>query len=110
MRNMLRVAIICSTSLLFVACSKSDKGSSDSAAGAAAPAAAAPAPAPAPAPATLSLGDVAGKWQVRSVPESGKDTTATTYTLTATADTTGWMITFPSGVKVPVHVAVSGDS
>ena len=109
MRNMLRVAIICSASLLFVACSKSDKGSSDSAAGAAAPAAAAPAPAPAPAPATLSLGDVAGKWQMRSVPESGTDTSATTYVLTATADST-WTMTFPSGVKVPVHVMVSGDS
>lgn len=30
--------------------------------------------------------------------------------LTATADTTGWMIAFPSGVKVPMHVTVSGDS
>ena len=34
----------------------------------------------------------------------------TKYTLTATADTTGWMIDFPSGVKVPVHVMLSGDS
>jgi hypothetical protein len=44
------------------------------------------------------------------VPETGSDTSATTYVLTATADTTGWQITFPSGVKVPVHVMVSGDS
>jgi hypothetical protein len=41
---------------------------------------------------------------------SGKDTSATKYTLTATADTTGWMIEFPSGVKVPMMVSVSGDS
>jgi hypothetical protein len=106
MRNMLRVAIVSSTVVLFAGCAKSDQPKTDSAAGAAA---ATPAGAPAPTK-TLSLADVAGKWQMRSVPESGKDTTATTYVLTATADTTGWMITFPSGVKVPVHVAVSGDS
>jgi hypothetical protein len=47
---------------------------------------------------------------MRAVPESGTDTTATNYVLTATADTTGWMISFPSGLKVPVHVMVSGDS
>src|SRR5438094_2833429 len=109
MRIMLRVAIACCTSLLLAGCAKSDQAAKDSAAGtAAAPAAAAPAPAPAPTP--LSLADVAGKWQMRAVPESGTDTTATTYVLTATADTTGWMITFPSGLKVPLHIALSGDS
>ena len=41
---------------------------------------------------------------------SGTDTTPTNYVLTATADTTGWLIVFPSGVKVPVQVTVSGDS
>jgi len=107
---MLRVAVACSTTLLIAGCAKSDQATRDSAAGtAAAPAAATPAPTPAPAP-TLSLADVAGKWQMRSVPESGTDTSATTYVMTATADTTGWMITFPSGVKVPVHVMASGDS
>ena len=110
MRIMLRVAVACSATPVIAGCAKSDQGAKDSAAGtAAAPAAATPAPTPAPAP-TLSLADVAGKWQMRSVPESGKDTTATTYVMTATADTTGWMINFPSGVKVPVHVTVSGDS
>jgi len=105
-----RVAIACSTSLLLAGCAKSDQAAKDSAAAAAATAAPAPAPAtPAPAPA-LSLADVAGKWQVRSVPESGTDTTSTNYVLTATADTTGWFITFPSGLKVPVHVTASGDS
>src|SRR5881296_2369878 len=99
-----RVAIACSTSLLLAGCAKSDQAAKDSAAAAAATAAPAPAPAtPAPAPA-LSLADVAGKWQVRSVPESGTDTTSTNYVLTATADTTGWFITFPSGLKVPLHV------
>jgi hypothetical protein len=109
MTIMSRVAIACSATLLFAACAKSDQGAKDSAAGAAAAPAAAATPAPTPPPA-LSLADVAGKWQVRAVPESGTDTTATTYVLTATADTTGWVITFPSGLKVPVHVTASGDS
>jgi hypothetical protein len=109
MQIMSRVAIACSTSLLLAGCAKSDQATKDSAAGAAATPAPAAAPAPAPAPA-FSLGDVAGKWQMRAVPEAGTDTTATTYVLTATADTTGWFITFPSGLKVPLHVMVSGDS
>lgn len=109
MRIMLRVAVACSTTLLIAGCAKSDQVAKDSAAGTAAPAAATPAPTPAPAP-MLSLAEVAGKWQMRSVPESGTDTSATTYVMTATADTTGWMINFPSGVKVPLHVKVSGDS
>lgn len=58
----------------------------------------------------MSLADVAGKWQVVATPESGKDTSSTKYVMTATADTTGWMITFPSGLKVPLMVSVSGDS
>ena len=106
MQIMSRVAIACFTSLLLAGCMKSDKAAKDSAAAAAA---AMPAPAPAPAPA-LSLADFAGTWQVRAVPESGKDTSSTNYSLTATADTAGWFITFPSGLKVPLHVAVSGDS
>jgi hypothetical protein len=108
MTTTLRVALACCTTLLVAGCAKSDQATKDSAAGAAAaPAAATPAPAPA---AVLSLADVAGKWQMRAVPESGKDTSATTYVLTASSDTTGWMITFPSGVKVPVRVTVAGDS
>ena len=103
MRIMLPVAL---TMLALAGCTKSDQAAKDTAApaSAAAPAAAAPTPPP------LSLADVAGKWQMRAVPESGTDTTATTYVLTATADTTGWMIAFPSGVKVPLHVMASGDS
>ena len=96
-------ALACSVTLVIAACAKGD-GAADSAAAAAA------APAPPPPPAPFSMADAAGKWQVRAVPESGTDTTATTYVLTATADTTGWLITFPSGVKVPLHVTVSGDS
>lgn len=107
MHSMSRVAIACSASLLLAGCAKSDQAAKDSTA--AASAMPAPAAVPAPTPA-LALSDVAGKWQVRSVPESGSDTSSTNYVLTATADTAGWVITFPSGVKVPLHVTVSGDS
>jgi hypothetical protein len=100
-----RVAIAYSAGALLAGCAKSDRAAKDSTA----TAAAVPAPAPAPAPA-LTLADFAGKWQVRSIPETGKDTSPTNYVLTATADTAGWLITFPSGVKVPVHVTLSGDS
>jgi len=108
MQIMSRFTIACSATLLLAGCAKSDQAAKDSAAAAAA-AAAAPAPIPAPPPA-LSLADVAGKWQMRAVPESGTDTSATNYVLTATADTTGWLVTYPSGLKVPVHVMASGDS
>src|SRR4051794_22238893 len=93
-----RIVFACSVAVLAVGCSKGDdKAAADSAAGASAAAAAAPAPPPPPA--AFSMADAAGQWQVRAVPESGTDTTPTNYVLTATADTTGWMITFPSGVK-----------
>ena len=58
---------------------------------------------------TVSLADVAGKWTVRATPESG-DTTTTTYVLTATADTSGWTVTYPGGQPIPVRVRVDGDS
>src|SRR5262249_61216277 len=109
MKIMLRVAIACSTAVLLAACAKSEQAAKDSAAAAAATPAPAAAPAPAPA-AAISLADVAGKWQMRSVPESGTDTTATTYVLTARADTAGWGMTFPSGVQVPGPITGSGDS
>ncbi|MGE5732316.1 MAG: hypothetical protein ACM37U_10265 [Gemmatimonas sp.] len=107
MQIMRRVALVCSATLLVAGCAKSDQAAKDSAAAAAAAAAAAPAPAPAPA---LSLADFAGRWQVRAVPETGKDTTPTNYVLTATADTAGWVVAYPSGLRVPVQVTLSGDS
>jgi hypothetical protein len=103
MQTLQRSAVLCSALLFIAACSKSDQAAQDSAKAAAA------APAPAPAPA-VTLADFAGKWAVVASPESGKDTSVTKYTITATADTSGWVIDFPSGVKVPVHVMLSGDS
>ncbi len=104
--RMLGVACACAATLA-LACAKGNN--TNAAASAAASPAATPAPAPEAAPAALSLADVAGKWNMRLVPESG-DTTPTTFVMTATADTTGWSIKFPSGLTVPLHVSVSGDS
>ncbi|NOT07600.1 MAG: hypothetical protein HOP28_05255 [Gemmatimonadales bacterium] len=68
----------------------------------------APAPAP-PAPAPINLADVSGEWTVRAMAE-GTDSTLVTYTLTATADTTGWTITLPNRPPMPMQIAASGDS
>ena len=90
--------ILAAAALFIVACAKGEN-----AADTAKPAMAAP-----PAPAPVKLADFAGTWAMRSVPQTG-DTTPTTYTLTASADST-WQIVFASGLKVPVHVTASGDS
>ena len=102
MHRITRVALVGSTILLAAACAKSETPATDTTA--------AMSPAPAPAPAALSLADVAGKWQFSNVPTSGTDTSPTNYVLTATADTTGWMLEFPSGLKVPLTVHPLGDS
>jgi len=68
--------------------------------------AAAPAPAPPPA---FSLADAAGTWTYLAKTPTG-DTTLVTAELTATADTTGWMLTFQGRKPMPVKVSVSGDS
>jgi hypothetical protein len=60
-----------------------------------------------PMPRPISLADVAGKWTVRAMTEK-KDSTLVTYQLTATADTTGWAITFPNRKPMPVHVKTVG--
>jgi glucose/arabinose dehydrogenase len=107
MRYTSRATIACAASLLLAACAKNDQAAKDSVAAAAAMPA--PAPAPAPAAPALAPGDLSGKWQMRSVPESGKDTTPTKFVLTSTSDSTA-LVAFPSGVKVKQHVTFSGDS
>ena len=101
MRHITRVALLGSTILLVAACAKKEEPAKDTVA--------AMKPAPAPTP-TLALADLAGKWQFRSVPLTGKDTSATTWVLNATADTTGWTMTNPDKVTTPLHVSVAGDS
>ena len=58
--------------------------------------------------ATISLADVAGTWDVRSVPETGADTTATVYQIQATADT--WTLLLPDRDPIEGAVTTSGDS
>ena len=89
---------------LLAACAKADKTASDSAAGTVDSAAMAP------VPKAFVLADVAGKWNVVAKPESGADTTATRYILTATGENTGWTITFPNRAPIAIQVQVSGDS
>jgi hypothetical protein len=72
-------------------------------------AAMAPAPEAAPAPAPLSLAELAGKWNMRTMPED-KDTTLVTYELVAGPDSSGWVLNFPKRKPVPVRVQASGDS
>jgi hypothetical protein len=104
MQTLHRVALACTSLLIVVACGKSDQAATDSAKSAAG---ATPAPAPAPA---VTLADFAGKWNVTATPLEGKDTSVTKYVLTATADTSGWMIEFATGVKATMSAMLSGDS
>ena len=95
---------LCGAALLLAACAKKEAPKDTTAA-------VAPAPAPAAAPApTIALADLAGKWKVTTSPTEGKDTSTTTVTLVATADTAGWALELPSKEKVPLQVTVSGDS
>ena len=83
-------------------CAKSDTPATDTTKAAAQQAPAAPAP--------IALNTVAGTWNGTSQPLAGTDTTTTHYVLKATADTTGWTITYPKGKPIPVHVKPDADS
>lgn len=93
---MRRLALVLSASLL-AACAKKE------------PPPPPPPPMAPPAPAAINLASVAGTWTVKVMPATG-DSTLLTYTMVATADTTGWTITFPKLKPMPMHVLVSGDS
>ena len=97
---------LCLSAAVLAGCAKKDNAAVDTTASSSTATTTAPAPAPAP----VNLADVAGKWNMRSVPTSGADTSATTYVLTATSNTSGWTITFPGRKAIPMKVAVGGDS
>ncbi len=94
---------VCLCAAVLAGCAKKDNAAVDTAAAMDTSAAASTAPTP------VNLADVAGKWDMRSVPTTG-DTTPTTFVLTATANTSGWSIKFPGRASIPVSVSVSGDS
>ena len=105
MRIAKHVASVALLGSSLVACSSpDDKAEGDSALEAAAAAVTPPASAP-----TISLSQVAGKWNLRAVPESGTDTSATNVVLNATADTTGWTMVMGTQT-VPLRVRIAGDT
>lgn len=106
MRIRLTLVAAGSTALL-LACGGKDTPPADTAA------AMAPAPAPAPAAPTSAIDAVKGKWNVRSVPAAGTDTTATMSMMDLSGDTASWTMTFPAkpGSSVKLHVtSAAGDS
>jgi hypothetical protein len=99
---MRRFTLFC-CAVTLVACARADRDATDTM-GATGAAVTPPAPRP------IALSDVAGRWDVKGMTETG-DSTLVTYTLLATGDTTGWTITFPNRRPVPVRiVSVAGDS
>ena len=98
-----RIALCC-CAVVLVGCNKPKEQPAMEAPAAAPETQAAP-----PAPAPIALADLAGKWKMRTMTESG-DSTLISYEMVATGDTTGWVFHFPKRKPVPVHVAVGGDS
>jgi hypothetical protein len=73
-----------------------------------------PAPPAAPSAQTsmrapIDLASIAGKWNFKVMGETN-DSVLTTYTLVATTDTAGWVMTLPKRKPLTLHVAISGDS
>jgi hypothetical protein len=65
--------------------------------------------APDAAAAPVSLGDVAGKWTMRTMAQ-GSDSALITYELDTGADGSSWIFNFPKRKPVKVKVEASGDS
>jgi hypothetical protein len=62
------------------------------------------------ASAPIALADIAGRWSVRTMAETG-DSTLITYELVTSSDTSGWSLNFPKRKPIPMRVvAVAGDS
>jgi hypothetical protein len=98
----MRRLMICCCTIALVGCNKPKEEPPMESTAAAPEAPAAPAP--------IALADIAGKWSVRSMTESG-DSTLVTYELVASGDTSGWSLNFPKRKPVPMRVvAVAGDS
>ncbi len=65
---------------------------------------------PAPvAPAPIDLAAVAGTWEMRTMGATS-DSVLTTFTLEASADTSGWLMAFPKRTPMKLSITVSGDS
>ena|SRR6058998_1382541 len=99
---------LCCCAIVISGCAKKDNAAVDTTSTMVASSTVSTPPAPA-APAPINLADVAGKWNMSSVPASG-DTTPTKYVLNATGNTSGWTFNFAGRAPVPVTVTVDGDS
>jgi len=55
------------------------------------------------APATASLASYAGTWNMETM-GMGSDSVLFRFTMTATADTTGWVYNFPGKAPVPIRI------
>ncbi len=64
---------------------------------------------PAPPTASIDLASVAGTWDLQ-IMGTGSDSVLTTGTLTATADTAGWVLQLPGRDPLTLRITVSGDS
>ncbi|HUQ98741.1 MAG TPA: hypothetical protein VM166_04745 [Gemmatimonadaceae bacterium] len=95
----------CVCAALLTACAKKDNAATDTTVATTTDSA----PAPAPAPAAINLADIAGKWDLSSVPTTGP-ATAVKSVLDAKNTTAGWTITFPGRKPVAERVTVAGDS
>jgi hypothetical protein len=104
-----RFHLMC-TAVILAGCGKPASRPADEHAAIDTSALAGPAAQAAPAPeATISLADIAGKWNMRTMDENGRNPVHAV--LNATADTSGWTMTVPKRKPVPVRVvAVAGDS
>src|SRR5690348_8109284 len=97
--------VTCVCALMLLGCGRSENRadtatSAASSAGATSAASSAPST---PAPAPLSIAQVEGKWQGKTMLAT-KDTVVGTWTLDAGQDTSKWVTTFKDGPKVAVHV------
>ena len=101
----------CWAAVLVVGCSKGEQQQAkDTMGDSAAMTAAAPTPTPTPPPPpAISLTDVAGKWEMKTMNEKG-DSTLVKYELIAKADPAGWELHFPKRKPVTAHVTADGDS
>ena len=98
----MRRLVLCCCAIALVACSKPKEEPAVESTTAAPETPAAPAP--------IALTDIAGKWSVRTMAETG-DSVLVSYELVASSDTSGWSLNFPKRKPVPMRVvAVGGDS
>jgi hypothetical protein len=95
---MRRILALCT--VVAVACAKTEQAADTTAAAA-----------PPPPPPAITAADLAGTWDLKTMPMN-RDTVLTTGTMTSTGTADGWTMTLPSSkTPVPVRiVSMGGDS